>query len=76
MEALGSSEMSVLTRATWHDMPEDGVLQIVISSSLKDSLYDVLCDELKPLLVNEQCFIIMWKPFSLQWQLAKMRDLL
>jgi hypothetical protein len=26
MEALGSSETSVPTRETWHDVPEDGVL--------------------------------------------------
>jgi hypothetical protein len=34
-----------------------------------------LQEELKPLLVIKQCFIIMLKPLSLQWQLAKMTDL-
>jgi hypothetical protein len=37
MEAIRSCEMSVLTRATWHHIPEDGIFPIVISLDSEDS---------------------------------------
>jgi hypothetical protein len=41
IEAIYSSEISVLTRATWHNIPEDGILLIclkIISMEEKEKL--------------------------------------
>jgi hypothetical protein len=37
-EALSSSEMLVLTRATWHNIPEDGILHSHCSENLKSTI--------------------------------------
>jgi hypothetical protein len=39
MEAIHSSRMSVLKRATWHNIPEDGILQMWINLPAREDLF-------------------------------------
>jgi hypothetical protein len=38
MEALNASETSILTRATWHNIPEDAILHLVCGQELNPGI--------------------------------------
>jgi hypothetical protein len=43
MEVICSSEMPVLTRATWHNIPEDSILQTYSDYSRSEKCFLLLC---------------------------------
>jgi hypothetical protein len=47
-EALSSSETSVLTSATWHNIPEDTILEAILTESVVIEVHvnNNLCEEL------------------------------
>jgi hypothetical protein len=44
MEAIGSSDTSVLTRPTWHNIPEDGILHVMVLFANKMSIQILKCE--------------------------------
>jgi hypothetical protein len=62
MEALRSSEMSVLTRATWHNIPEDGILHSHRREILKSHLLILVSCHYKQSKYSES--LDFWSSFN------------
>jgi hypothetical protein len=61
MEALSSSETSILTRATWRNIPEDAILHSHRSENLKSYIVSGLmigCTELLQLLNRSEVYAV------------------
>jgi hypothetical protein len=52
-KTLRSSEMSVLTRATWRNIPEDGILQDIIAPHQQPLRYTKLYEKHRRFIKKE-----------------------